>query len=219
MEYLFKKQIVEALIFASDSPISESRLIELVEELEAVTVKKIIDELNADYHDQHRAFLIKRLAGGYQLITRPEFAPWIRQFFRGKAKTRLSQAALEVLAIIAFKQPISRPQIEAIRGAQGDGVIKNLLERNLVTIFGRSDAVGHPLLYKTTDEFLRYFGINQLADLPKPKEINELVSEQGEVLESLPLLSSQLGQRDLFAEMDLDRETTQNEPESNDAIE
>lgn len=201
MDYAFKKQIIEALIFASDMPLSESRLIALVEELDALTVKKIIDELIQEYHDSRRAFTLVRVAGGYQLVTKPEFSVWLKKLFQGRAKARLSQAALEVLAIIAFKQPISRPQIEAIRGTNCDGVVKNLLERNLITIAGRSEALGRALLYKTTDEFLRYFGINQISDLPRPKEIKELVGDQENMFESLSSLSGQLGQRDLFSEL------------------
>ncbi len=216
MDYTFKKQIIEALIFASDTPLSESRLISLVEELDALTVKKILDELTQEYHDSRRAFTLVRVAGGYQLVTRPEFSVWLKKLFQGRAKTRLSQASLEVLAIIAFKQPISRPQIEAIRGTNCDGVVKNLLERNLITIAGRSEALGRALLYKTTDEFLRYFGINQITDLPRPKEIKELVGDQEDMFESLSSLSGQLGQRDLFTEL-VNREgknLQQDEPEN-----
>lgn len=211
MEYTFKKQIVEALIFASEIPLPESRIITLVEELDQETLHKIIDELTIDYQQTHRAIVLTKVAGGYQFVTRPEFAPWLKKYFRGKTKTRLSQAALEVLAIIAFKQPISRPQIEAIRGTQCDGVIKNLLERNLVTISGRSEALGRPLLYKTTDEFLRYFGINQITDLPKPKEIDEIVTDEDTLIDSIQKLSAQMGQRDLFSGLDVEQMTDDNE--------
>lgn len=198
MDYAFKKQIIEALIFASDTPISDAKLIQIVEELEQETLRKVIEDLNQEYHDSHRSFLISMVGGGYQIVTRPEYSPWLKQMFRGKIKTRLTQASLEVLAIIAFKQPISRPQIDAIRGANCDGVVKNLLERNLIEIAGRADSVGKPLLYKTTEEFLRYFGINEITDLPKPKEINELIRSEDSFLESVQVLSSQMGQRDLF---------------------
>lgn len=206
MEYKFKKQIIESLIFASDTPVPESRLIKLVEELDKETCDTIIRELTAEYQATNRAFIISRLGGGYQIVTRPEFAPWVKMLFGGKIKTRLSQAALEVLAIVAFKQPISRPQIEAIRGAQCDGVVKNLLERNLIAIAGRSESVGRPLIYKTTGEFLRHFGINEISDLPKPKEISELVTDNENLLDSVQVLSSQMGQRDLFNSLELDQE-------------
>jgi segregation and condensation protein B len=207
MEYNLKKQIVEVLIFASDFPIPEPKLLTLVEELDQATLKQILGDLSEEYLKQHRSFMLSKVAGGYQMVTRPEFAPWIKKLFQGKSKTRLSQASLETLAIIAFKQPVSRPQIEAIRGAQADGVIKTLLERNLITMAGRSEGVGRPLLYKTTEEFLRHFGINAINDLPKPKEITELVSEPENLMDSLQSLSIQMGQRDLFTNWDVDEAT------------
>lgn len=202
MEDRFVKQIIEALIFASDKPLSETKLLHYVEEVGAKEIRQYINDINEEYNSSQRPFMIQRVAGGYQIVTRPEFSPWIKQLFKGKIKTRLSQASLEALAIIAFKQPISRPQIEAIRGIQCDGVIKNLLERGLINISGRADTVGRPLLYKTADIFLSYFGINQISDLPKLKEINELIG-QGEDLQTLAL---QIGQRDLFGNNVLEKE-------------
>jgi len=225
MEYLFKKQIVEALIFASDIPISESRILSLVEEVDLETLQKILSDLTEEYQKSHRALMLNKVAGGYQIVTRPEFAQWIKRLFKGRSRTRLSQAALEVLAIIAFKQPISRPQIESIRGANCDGVIRNLLERNMIAIAGRSDSVGRPLLYKTTEEFLRYFGINEITDLPKPKEITEIVSEHDTLIDSIEKLSVQMGQRDLFSNIDdleeLSREVVETdfEEEESDVVE
>lgn len=221
MDFNLKKQIVEALIFASDFPIPESRLLALVEDLDQETLKKILAELSEEYLKQHRSFMLSQVAGGYQMVTRPEFASWVKKLFQGKTKTRLSQASLETLAIIAFKQPVSRPQIEAIRGAQCDGVIKTLLERNLITIAGRSEGVGRPLLYKTTEEFLRHFGINAINDLPKPKEITELVDEPENLMDSLQSLSIQMGQRDLFTNWDVDEETLEDglKPKDDDQTE
>lgn len=222
MEYNIKKQIVEVLIFASDFPIPESKLLTLVEEVDQATLKQILADLSEEYLKQHRSFMLSKVAGGYQMVSRPEFAPWVKKLFQGKVKTRLSQASLETLAIIAFKQPISRPQIEAIRGAQCDGVIKTLLERNLITMAGRSEGVGRPLLYKTTEEFLRHFGINAINDLPKPKEITELVSDPDNLMESLQNLSIQMGQRDLFTNWDVDEATLESKlkpPEDDDATE
>ena len=194
MEQKFSKQIIEALIFASDTPIPDTKLLQFIEGLDAKTLRQYISEINDDYDASHRPFLVLHVAGGYQIVTRPEFSPWIKQLLKGKVKTRLTQASLETLAIIAFKQPISRPQVEAIRGIQCDGVVKNLLERKLIGICGRADTVGRPLLYKTTDEFLRYFGINKVSDLPKPKEIEELIGQA----EEAELANVPIGQRDLF---------------------
>ncbi len=177
MDHAFQKQIVEALIFASDVPISAKKIADLEEELDSRKIKKIVEELNSDYQKSKRAFFIANVAGGFQLNTRKDFTPWLKKLFKGRLRTRLSQASLESLAIITFKQPLSRVEVDAIRGVNSGGVIKNLLERNLVCIAGRSEGHGKPLLYGTTKEFLRYFGINDIADLPKPKEIDEIMGK------------------------------------------
>jgi len=177
MDHAFQKQIVEALIFASDVPISAKKIADLEEELDSRKIKKIVEGLNSDYQKSKRAFFIANVAGGFQLNTRKDFTPWLKKLFKGRLRTRLSQASLESLAIITFKQPLSRVEVDAIRGVNSGGVIKNLLERNLVCIAGRSEGPGKPLLYGTTKEFLRYFGINDIADLPKPKEIDEIMGK------------------------------------------
>ncbi len=183
------KKIVEALIFASDSPISENRIKNVITELDTGQIHEIVDELNHEYDQNEHAFNIVRLAGGYQFVTRSEYATYIKQYYKGRSKSRLSRAALETLAIIAFKQPISRPEIDSIRGVNSDGVVKNLLERNLIHISGRSESIGRALLYSTTSEFLQYFGVYDIADLPKPREIEELL---GSGQEELPFSSDEL---------------------------
>ena len=192
IEFKEIKKIVEALIFASDTPISENRIKNVVEELTPAEINKLVEELNAEYDQNEHAFRIARLAGGFQFVTRPELANYIKQYYKGKAKSRLSRAALEALAIIAFKQPISRPEIDMIRGVNSDGVVKNLLERNLIFISGRSDTIGRALLYSTTPEFLRYLGINEISDLPKPKEIEELL---GSPQEELPFSGEEVDEK------------------------
>jgi len=177
MDHVFQKQIVEALIFASDVPISAKKIADFEEEFDSRKINKIVEELNSDYQKSKRAFFIINVAGGFQLNTRKDFTPWLKKLFKGRLRTRLSQASLESLAIITFKQPISRVEVDAIRGVNSGGVIKNLLERNLICIAGRSEGPGKPLLYGTTKEFLRYFGINDIADLPKPKEIEEIMGK------------------------------------------
>lgn len=183
------KRIIEALIFAADAPVPESRIRHVIEELEPSDVQRVVDELNAEYEQNQHAFKIVRIAGGFQLVTRPEFSNYVKLYYKGRTKSRLSRAALEALAIIAFKQPISRPEIDAIRGVNSDGVVKNLLERNLIHISGRSSAIGRALLYSTTPEFLRYFGINDISDLPKPREIEELL---GSTQAELPFASEEV---------------------------
>ncbi len=192
MEPEFLKQIVEALIIANDEPISEHKISSLVEELTPGQVKKIVESLNLEYADNKRAFLIVQVAGGYQINTHKTVAPWIKKLYKGRIRTRLSHASLESLAIIVFQQPISRVEIDAIRGVNSGGVIKNLLERNLIRIAGRAKGPGKPLLYGTTKDLLEYLGVNDLSELPKPKEITEIMgkldAEQGvpeNILEAL----------------------------------
>jgi len=168
------KRIVEALIFASDMPLTEERIKETLQESNGFDADAVVSALNDEYAGSGRAFVIQKVAGGYLLATRPEYAGWIRQLYIGRHKSRLSQAALETLAIVAFKQPVSRVEVAQIRGVDPDGVLKNLLDRRLITISGRAEGLGRPLLYTTTPEFLQYFGLNDLSQLPKPREIEEL---------------------------------------------
>lgn len=182
------KGIVEALIFASDTPLPADRIKETMEETNGFDIDAVVNALNDEYIATGRAFTIQRVAGGYHLATLPEYATWIRQLYLGRQKNRLSQAALETLAIVAFKQPISRIDVAQIRGVDPDGVLKNLLDRRLITISGRSEGLGRPLLYSTTPEFLQYFGLNDLSQLPKPREIEELFGKgeySPELLEAL----------------------------------
>ncbi len=182
IDYHFIKQIIEALLFASDAPLSEKKILSIIEDIKQQDVVTVIHELNSDYEQKGHAFTIAHIGGGYQLVTKPEFSRYIKKMYKGRTKSRLSQAALEALSIIAFKQPISRPEIDQIRGVNSDGVVKTLLERNFITIAGRAETAGRPLLYCTTAEFLRYFGINDIKDLPRPKEIEELLSSGQEEL-------------------------------------
>ncbi|MDQ7063145.1 MAG: SMC-Scp complex subunit ScpB [candidate division KSB1 bacterium] len=184
------KPVVEAIIFASDGPVTPKMLKNFIDESNGVDFEKVIEALNDDYQSSGRAIQIVRVAGGYQMTTRPEFATWIRKMYMGRTSNRLSRAALETLAIIAFKQPISKAEVAAIRGVNSDGVIKNLLERRLITISGRGEGIGRPLLYSTTPEFLQYFGINDISDLPKPREIEELFGEGKYVDQIIEALSS-----------------------------
>lgn len=183
IEFKNIKQVIEALLFASDVPLSTNRILRILDNIKSTDVIKGIEELNADYANSGRSFRVCKIGGGYQLVTKPEFARYIKRLYKGRARPRLSQAALEVLSIIAFKQPITRPEIDHIRGVSSDGVIKTLLERNLITICGRAETAGRALLYGTTEGFLRYFGINKITDLPKPKEIEELLGSGQEELE------------------------------------
>lgn len=182
IDFKYIKQIVEALIFAYDAPLSENRILKIVEDIKSKDVVNAVGELNAEYANSERTFRIRKIGGGYQLVTEPEYAKYIKMLYKGKIKQRLSTAALEVLSIIAFKQPISRPEVDQIRGVNSDGVVRTLLERNMITISGRSDKAGKALIYSTTPEFLIYFGINDISDLPKPREMEELLGSAQEEL-------------------------------------
>lgn len=179
-------QILEALFFASDEPLGLRQVIDIFDLLEGggeagkLTADQIlaqIDVLNREYEESGRSFKIVKVAGGYQFATRPEFGAWLGAMVRERSRRKLSVSALESLAVIAYKQPVTKPEIEAIRGVNADYVLRTLLERNLVTIVGRAATPGRPLLYGTTRDFLKHFGLNDLSDLPRPREIDELMAE------------------------------------------
>lgn len=177
--------IIEALIFSSDEPISENEIIRAIkgidgEETEINTddIAEAIESLNKSYDENARAFKIKKIANGFVFATTEIFAKYIGYLSSEKSKRRLSQAALETLAIIAYKQPITKPELEQIRGVNSDYILTTLLEKNLITITGRAETIGRPLLYGTTTEFLKYFGLYNLSDLPKPREIEEIMKDE-----------------------------------------
>ena len=183
------KQIIEALLFASDEPVTLQMLRVVfddvnrdVPENEKTTatneeIRSIIEVLNAEYAESNRAYRIQQIAGGYVYSTDKKFATWVGKLFKEKARRKLSQTAVETLAIIAYKQPITKSEVEFIRGVNADYIMKTLLEKNLATIVGRAHSPGRPLLYGTTPDFLRHFGLNEITDLPKPREIEELLGE------------------------------------------
>jgi segregation and condensation protein B len=159
--------IVEALLFASDAPLEAERIRDVLDLEHVGAARALVDELRARYDDANRALSIQEVGGGYRMVTRPELAPWLVRLARARTKVRLSRAALEALAIVAYKQPVSRPEVDAIRGVNSEGVLESLMERRLVRIAGRKEAPGRPFLYETTREFLIAFGLRDLSDLPK----------------------------------------------------
>ncbi len=178
------RSIIESLIFASDDPIPSSEIIKAIKEIDGddisitpLDVEKSVVELNQKYQNDEASFKIIAISDGFIFGTKPEYAKYLGYLSTEKIKRRLSQAALETLAIVAYKQPITKPEIETIRGVNSDYMINTLLEKNLITIKGRADSVGRPLLYETTPEFLKYFGLNKISDLPKPREIEEIVKD------------------------------------------
>lgn len=157
--------VLEALLFVKEEPLSIKQMAEVLE-LPEKKVEELLRQMQDDYQKQRRGVLIFKVAGGYKLGTSPEAAPYIEKILAEKAASPLSTAALETLAIIAYKQPISRAEIESIRGVQVDKLLDNLLKRKLIKIVGRKEGVGRPLLYGTTKEFLHFFGLNDLRELP-----------------------------------------------------
>jgi len=184
-----QKQIVEALLFASDSPVGLSTLVEVLEGPGPEETVAVLQELERDLRDSDRGVVLVEIAGGYQLLSRRECAPWIDRMLRSRRKVRLSRAGLETLAIIAYKQPITKVEVDSIRGVDSGGALHTLLERNLALIKGRSKAVGRPLVYATSPEFLSYMGINDLADLPELKELGTVMEDRERAQEEIELVS------------------------------
>jgi len=174
------KRILEALLFASPDPLTAERVAAIVPGVEADQVVEAARELNEDYSRDSRSFQIVEVGGGWQLTTKPDYAVWVDKLLESGSRAHLSKAALETLAVVAYKQPVLRSGIESIRGVNVDGVLRTLMERNLVRIVGRGEGPGRPLLFGTTKDFLMQFGINRLSDLPKIEEIAELVGEKPE---------------------------------------
>ncbi len=174
------KAAVEAALFASERPLTLAQLTAALEGAERKVVHQVLDELRAEYDEQGRGFRLAEIAEGWQLLTRPSHAGVIRRLHRIKSANRLTRPALETLAIIAYKQPLTKAEIEAIRGVGSDGVMQNLLERRLVRTVGRKDALGRPLLYGSTREFLQAFGLKDLGELPKLTELKELLKQEPE---------------------------------------
>jgi segregation and condensation protein B len=172
------KPVIEALLFVSDTPLTAGRLKEVLGNVAQKKVATAIEELKTEYAASQRAFTISEVAEGYLLTTLPLHAEWVKKLYKGRLTSRLSKPSLETLAIIAFKQPVTRTVIEAIRGVDSSGVLAYLLERKLVAISGRDSSPGKPLIYITTKDFLQYFGLNKLSDLPRPRELEELLRER-----------------------------------------
>jgi len=177
--------VIEALIFSSDDSLSMEEIIRAVKSIDGEDVELTKDEvehaldlLDQKYSDSSNSFRILRIADGYLYATSEMFSKYVGYLSSERTKRRLSQAALETLSIIAYKQPITKPELESIRGVNSDYILTTLLEKNLIAIKGRAESVGRPLLYGTTDEFLKYFGLNNLSDLPKPREIEEIMQDE-----------------------------------------
>jgi segregation and condensation protein B len=199
-------RVLEALLFASDKPISAAECVKHLkgaveaapEDAEVAALAKtkqdevaeVMRALGAEYEEQQRGFRVVESGAGWKVVTSPEAAPWVRQLFPENRPARLSPSALETLAIVAYRQPITRADIEAVRGVNVDGVMQTLLERGVIRITGRADVPGRPLLYGTTEFFLEHFGLRSLEELPNCAELRRVelpVADQGEEQPTLPL--------------------------------
>lgn len=161
--------VVEALLFASEAPVEAERIQEVLDLPSAGQARELVQMLSERLDGEGRALQIIEVGGGFRLVTRPDVAPWLVKLARSRTRSRLSRSALETLAIIAYRQPASRPDIDAVRGVNSEAVLDNLLDRRMVRIAGRKDSPGRPFLYETTRDFLVAFGPRDLADLPKPE--------------------------------------------------
>lgn len=166
------KNIVESLLFVADEPLSLERLKKIVEPADTQELREALDALQTDFKQRNGGFFLAEVAGGYQFRSQPAYTPWIRRLVDPKP-LRMSKAAMETLAIIAYKQPVIRADVEHIRGVDCGGVLRQLLERKLVRVLGRKEIAGRPLIYATTKKFLETFDLKDLKDLPSPREIEE----------------------------------------------
>jgi len=174
------KRIIQAIIYVADEPVTVDQLREVFPEVAIEALMPALEEAGAEFNQAQSALEIRAIAGGYRMSTRPEYHEWIRAYLKTKPSARLSLAALETLSVVAYKQPVTVPEILAIRGVKSTAAIKTLLEKKLITPRGRKHVVGRPMLYGTSKEFLVHFGLNDLNDLPTLEEFEELTKEKDE---------------------------------------
>ncbi len=215
MEQIYNS-VIEALIFSSDEALSTGEIIRAIKGIDGEDIQitqndieNCITELNKKYEETNMAFRVIAIANGYLFASTREYAKYIGFMSSEKSKRRLSQAALETLSIIAYKQPITKPELEAIRGVNSDYILNTLLEKKLITITGRAESIGRPLLYGTTDEFLKYFALNRISDLPKPRELDEIMQDEDFIEQKRKIMMNML-------EESVENETQENESENDE---
>jgi len=179
------REIVESILFVADTPLSFDRLANILEEFDRDEIRRAIDAITADCNSQRRGMELVLVAGGYQFRSRPEYADYIRRLKKVKP-ARFSPSALETLAIVAYRQPVTRGEVEYLRGVDSGGILKSLLDRKLIKIIGKKDIPGKPLIYGTTREFMETFNLKDLASLPTLREIEELADTDSD-FEQVPL--------------------------------
>jgi segregation and condensation protein B len=170
------KAVIEALLFASDRPLPLERMRNVLDNIETDQIRSILEELKAEYEKSERGIRITEIAGGFQIITAPTFAPFLKKLYKERHVERLSKPALETLAIIAYKQPVTKLEVESLRSVNVDGVFYNLLDKSLIRVAGRKKAPGRPKVYATTAQFLEYFGLKSLEELPKVENFQSALS-------------------------------------------
>jgi segregation and condensation protein B len=214
MEQIYNS-VIESLIFSSDEPLSAGEIIRAIKGIDGdeiqITqsdVENCVADLNNKYESVNLAFRIVSIANGFLFASSKEYAKYIGFMSSEKSKRRLSQAALETLAIIAYKQPITKPELETIRGVNSDYILNTLLEKKLITITGRAESIGRPLLYATTDEFLKYFALNKITDLPKPREIDEIMQDEDFIEQKRKIMMNMLEES---AENELQKDESEND--------
>ena len=175
------RAVLEALVFASPQPLTPREIEKVLGGVSRADWQAALDEIRADYARDGRGLQLVDVAGGFQITTRPEYNDWVRELLDPKAATRLSVQALETLAVIAYKQPVTLPEIIDLRGVKSGGVIKTLLEKRLIRITGRKEVVGRPMLYGTTKEFLLHFGLKDVGDLPRIEEFAAVLGDEVDV--------------------------------------
>ncbi|MDD5774234.1 MAG: SMC-Scp complex subunit ScpB [bacterium] len=187
------KAIIECLLFVSPQPLELKRLEEIIGGgVDTHTIRVMINQLQEEYGKEDRGIQIVEIAGGYRMNTRREYSPWVKRLFNTKLHFRLSRSALETLSIIAYKQPIMRVEVEAIRGVSVEWALHTLLEKNLIKIVGRSEQPGRPLQYGTTDDFMVYFGLKDLTELPQLKEFKDIIQTEDILAEPIEQASEEM---------------------------
>ena len=215
--------VIEALIFASPEPVSWEKISAVIQEsedelvLDKKVIREIVDQLNTRFEENDLSFRIEETGGGYTFTTQPRYHPWLSIYQHENAYRRLSQPAIETLAIVAYRQPITKPEVDSIRGVDSGYILRQLLEKMLVKVAGRADSPGKPLLYKTTNHFLKHFGINSVSELPKPREIDEILKDDDMAEHRRLLMERQLELEDeeakeLFEDFEKERD---DHPEDN----
>lgn len=175
------KNIIESLLFVAEDSLTIDIIKKVLDSTDSNVIRNVLNELSSEYEARKGGFFLREVAGGYQIRTRPEYSQWIRRLLRPKP-LRLSNATLETLAIIAYKQPVIRSDIEHLRGVDCGGILRMLLERKLIRVVGRKEIPGRPMVYMTTKKFLELFELKDIKDLPSPKEIEELGNSSSETL-------------------------------------